>query len=680
MHGFSDASEDAFGSCIYLRSIDANGEVFTSLLCAKSKAAPLKTVTLPRLELMAAVTLVRLSNEVKRSLRIKIDQCVYWSDSTVVLGWLKHPPNQLKPFVANRVAEIQDLSAADSWRHVPTKSNPADLVSRGVKPRNLLNNSLWWEGPPFLKERKESWPECLNKNENLPDIRKQKVNLLISCSENDFIKHFSDVNKLKRITAYIRCFYLNCKAKGNSELSNSGPLEVSELDGALNCLTKLSQGEFFHRDINKLNKNKPAADCKIISLNLFLDRDGILRVGGRLTNAKFAFEKKHPAILSSKSHLAELLVRNTHLRLMHAGPQHTLVTLRERLWIVGGRTLVKNVVRKCIPCFRYKPTQTQPIMAPLPEMRLKSRHPFEFVGVDYAGPMSIKNKSGRGYKVSKAYICLFVCCVTKAVHTELVSDLSTDAFLLALKRFVSRRGKPACIYSDNGTNFVGANNALKELGRFIINNETNLTNSFQADDITWKFIPPRSPHFGGLWESGIKCIKYHLRRVTKDLSFTFEQLYTILTEVEAILNSQPLSPLSDSSHDLHPLTPSHFLIGRSSNAAPEPNITHLPRNRLSMYQHLAQVKQHLWKRWNKEYVSELQTRTKWKFNYDSLKANTLVLLKEDNQPPMKWKLGRVEAIHLGADGVARVATIRTTDGHVKRSFAKICPLPLDDKE
>ncbi|XP_057671212.1 uncharacterized protein LOC130902939 [Diorhabda carinulata] len=404
MHGFSDASEDAFGSCIYLRSIDANGEVFTSLLYAKSKAAPLKTVTLPRLELMAAVTLVRLSNEVKRSLRIKIDQCVYWSDSTVVLGWLKYPPNQLKPFVANRVAEIQDLSAADSWRHVPTKSNPADLVSRGVKPRNLLNNSLWWEGPPFLKERKESWPECPNKNENLPDIRKQKVNLLISCSENDFIKHFSDVNKLKRITAYIRCFYLNCKAKGNPELSNSGPLEVSELDGALNCLTKLSQGEFFHRDINKLNKNKPAADCKIISLNLFLDRDGILRVGGRLTNAKFAFEKKHPAILSSKSHLAELLVRNTHLRLMHAGPQHTLVTLRER----------------------YKPTQTQPIMAPLPEMRLKSRHPFEFVGVDYAGPMSIKNKSGRGYKVSKAYICLFVCCVTKAVHTELEGHMQKD--------------------------------------------------------------------------------------------------------------------------------------------------------------------------------------------------------------------------------------------------------------
>ncbi|XP_057671251.1 uncharacterized protein LOC130902981 [Diorhabda carinulata] len=309
-----------------------------------------------------------------------------------------------------------------------------------------------------------------------------------------------------------------------------------------------------------------------------------------------------------------------------------------------------------------------------------TRHPFEFVGVDYAGPMSIKNKSGRGYKVSKAYICLFVCCVTKAVHTELVSDLSTDAFLLALKQFVSRRGKPACIYSDNGTNFVGANNALKKLGRFIINNETNLTNSFQADDITWKFIPPRSPHFGGLWESGIKCIKYHLRRVTKDFSFTFEQLYTILTEVEAILNSRPLSPLSDSPHVLHPLTPSHFLIGRSSNAAPEPNITHLPRNRLSMYQHLAQVKQHLWKRWNKQYVSELQTRTKWKFNYDSLKANTLVLLKEDNQPPMKWKLGRVEAIHPGADGVARVASIRTTDGHVKRSFAKICPLPLDDKE
>ncbi|XP_044764422.1 uncharacterized protein LOC123320987 [Coccinella septempunctata] len=319
-------------------------------------------------------------------------------------------------------------------------------------------------------------------------------------------------------------------------------------------------------------------------------------------------------------------------------------------------------------------------MAPLPEMRLEPKLPFQVTGVDYAGPMSIKSKSGRGFQMSKAYVCLFVCAITKAIHIELVTDSTKESFLLALKRFVSRRGRPSVICSDNGTNFKAASQDLIELGKFISNNKDELEEFFNRNEFNWKFIPPYSPHFGGLWEAGVKRMKYHLRSVTRNLILTFEQLDTLLIEIEAILNSRPLSPLSDSSHDLLPLKPQHFLIGRSSAYFQEPDLSHLSVNRMSLFQHLTQVKQHIWRRWSKEYVSELQQRTKWKSNHEALKVNSLVLLKEDNTPVMQWKLGRIEAIHTGADGVPRVASIRTQNGTVKRTFPRICPLPFDRDE
>ncbi|XP_072377899.1 uncharacterized protein [Diabrotica undecimpunctata] len=218
---------------------------------------------------------------------------------------------------------------------------------------------------------------------------------------------------------------------------------------------------------------------------------------------------------------------------------------------------------------------------------------------------------------------------------------------------------------------------LKELGNFIKNNKDELTETSHKIDINWKFTPPFSPHFGGLWKAGIKSIKHHLRRVAKDLILTYEQLSTLLIEIEAILNSRPLSLLSDSVHDFNPLTPSHFLIGRPATSLSKPDVTATPVNRLSMYQHLLQVRQHIWQHWSKQYVSELQQRTKLKLNFDSLRTGSLVIIKEDHQPPLKWKLRRVENLHVGNDEVARVATIRTADGMIKRSFSKICPLPVE---
>ncbi|XP_072400853.1 uncharacterized protein [Diabrotica undecimpunctata] len=415
----------------------------------------------------------------------------------------------------------------------------------------LVNNTLWWHGPTFLVEEEEenNWPKTCAPNSSLPDIRKQKkVYLQAIQLKKDFIKKYSDLNRLKRIVAHLFRFCQNCTTKLRDVPKKTDPLELSELSDALKCIIKLSQQEYFGKELSRLKK-KSLKDCKMLNLNPFLDDDEIIRVGGRLNYSSFSFEKKHPVILSAQSHLAQIIARQAHLNLLHAGPQHTLANIRDQYWIINGRILVKNIVKHCIPCFRFKPTKIKPIMAPLPNMRHNARQPFEHVGVDYAGPIMIKSKAGRGNKLSKCYICLFICCVTKAVHIELVTDLSTNGFMLALKRFISRRGKPTCIYSDNGTNFLGAINVLKELGKFIKDKRKDLINASQKIDINWKFTPPFSLHFGGLWEAGIKSIKHHLRRVAKDLILTYEELYTILVEIEAILNSRPLSSLSDSVHD-----------------------------------------------------------------------------------------------------------------------------------
>ncbi|XP_028167729.1 uncharacterized protein LOC114358059 [Ostrinia furnacalis] len=340
-------------------------------------------------------------------------------------------------------------------------------------------------------------------------------------------------------------------------------------------------------------------------------------------------------------------------------------------WPIAGRNIARSVVHDCVICKRLRGKTLAPLMGNLPEERITPSFPFMRCGVDYAGPMFILNRKGRGSRVTKCYICLFVCLVTRAMHLELVTDLSTDAYLLALKRFISRRGKPNEIFSDNGKNFVGLAN---EFTRFLSNCSSEIIEFATNQNIKFTFIPPYAPHFGGLWEAGVKSCKYHLRRVIGNSHMTYEEFGTVLTQVEAVLNSRPLSPMSSDPQDYNPLTPSHFLVGRPLTAPATDDLKDAPAHRLSRYQRVEQIRQHFWDRWAKEYISELQTRSKWRNNTNELQPGTLVVIKEDKQPPLKWSLGRVVRSIPGKDGVSRVADIQTSSGIVRRAFVKICPL------
>ena len=383
-------------------------------------------------------------------------------------------------------------------------------------------------------------------------------------------------------------------------------------------------------------------------------------------------------VLVSKNNLTKLIFEYEHEILMHAGPQLLLANIREKIWPINGRNLARKIARNCLTCFKTNPREAKAIMGNLPCFRVNPAPTFYHTGVDFAGPYKIKDRKGRGCKVTKAYVCVYVCMVTKAVHLELVSDCTKDAFLACLRRFISRWGKPAEIFSDNGTNFVGANNELKELGDFLKNEASDLEILIDDLDIKWKFIPAYSPHQGGLWEAGVKSMKFHLKRVLWNTNVTFEELYTLLTQVESLLNSRPLTSISNDPNDLNPLTPAHFLIGRKLTAAADPSLLHIKEGRLSNWQKIQSLQQQIWGRWRKEYIAELQKRVKWKAPFPSIELGELVIIKDDNLPPAFWKLGRINELHTGNDNVTRVTSVRTANGVVRRAFTKICPLPKDD--
>lgn len=388
------------------------------------------------------------------------------------------------------------------------------------------------------------------------------------------------------------------------------------------------------------------------------------------------FSQKHP-ILLPKSSITSLIIQNEHHAHLHAGVQATLYAVRRRYWPIDGRSQAWSVVKGCVRCCRAKPPPTDYIMGDLPKARVTESRPFTHVGVDYCGPFFIKEKRHRNQKFIKVYVAVFVCLAVKAVHLELASDLTSEAFIATLRRFIARRGLCTHIYSDNGKNFVGANNELQELQDLMKSkdHQDKISTFLAAKSINWHFIPPQTPHFGGLWESAVKSFKHHLRRVANTVTFAYEDLNTLITEVEAILNSRPLTPMSTDPNDLLVITPGHFLIGDSLTSPPESDFRDVPTNRLSNWSHISKIKQHFWTRWHREYLNELTSRTKWATGQHSIQIGTIVLLRDENTPSMQWPLGRVIKIHPGSDGVIRTVTVKTASSVLDRNVKKLVPLP-----
>ncbi|KAJ8713648.1 hypothetical protein PYW07_014018 [Mythimna separata] len=682
----TDASERAFGCCVYLRSVDRQGSVKVQLLASKNRVAPIKPITIPRLELCGALLGTRLCAKVQSSITLPVARCRFWCDSTIVLSWLSISPSLLKPFVRNRVNEIQESTVGNTWSYVPSRDNPADLVSRGLKADLISECSLWWSGPQFLLNNEKDWPAMPNKSVklDLPEVISSNFidHSFLTNSQNHvhsshinpsfihtLLHKYSNLNRLQRVVAYILRFVYNLKNKTKLQ----SPLSNQELQDSLIFILCQAQIEMFPKEHIFLKSSKTLPrNNRLSSLSPFVDKDGLIRVGGRLDNSPYDYNVKHPILLCSKHHVTKIIFYKYHKDLLHAGPQLLIANIRQTYWPLGGRNLSKSIVKHCIKCFKYKCQNVQPVMGQLPYNRTHLEFPFLNCRVDYAGPILIADRKGRGCKLVKAYLCIFVCLAVKAVHIELVTDLTKEAYIAALTRFVARRGKPKSILSDNGTNFTGACNELQQFLQ-----DSNIAYEVAQKGIEFKFVPPYSPHFNGIAEAAVRSTKHHLRRLLQLTHFTYEEMVTCLAQIEAVLNSRPLTPLSSDPLDFTVLTPSHFLIGRSLMAVPHPQVTDTNICRLERYHRVEHIKQHFWKRFHLEYVSLLQQKTKWTSSTGQLAEGTLVLMKERGQPPLLWPLGRVTKVFPGNDGTTRVAEVKTKKGTLLRSFNHICPLPLD---
>lgn len=709
LHGFSDASEIAFGACVYLRAISIDNQVSTQLVCSKSRVAPLKQQTIPRLELCGATLLAKLMNITFTALEMNIQESYYWTDSTIVLSWITSSSSRLKTFVGNRVTEIQSTTDPQQWRHVRTDANPADCLSRGLTPLELNKLELWWKGPEYLQHPTNSFP--INFDTDAYDSSEQRAIKTVLTTSNtpkseftNFIERFESNQRMIRVTAHILRFVKNCRNPSYNKKHNlrsnksrviigSSEERINHLMSTVPCLTTLElnnseqlivksiQKEVFQEEIKQLlNHKQVARSSKLNLLNPFLDKHNIMRVGGRITQSDQSYMQKHPVLIPQIHHFTKTLIIKEHLRHLHAGTQATLAAVRQRYWPINGKMAVKQVTTKCHVCRRVSAPSPTQIMSELPPLRVQQYRAFKNAGVDFCGPFLVKNKKQRNSAATKAYISVFVCFATKALHLEVVSDLTAQAFKAALLRFVSRRGVCANLHSDNGTNFVGTHNERQAVQKFIANHETNqdILDFCSNNNIKWHFIPPRSPHHGGIWEAGVKSVKYHLKRVVKDSVLSFEELTTMSAQVEACLNSRPLTPLSTDPNDLEALTPGHFLVLQPLSTLPDHNLIDLQTNRLTSWQKIQQIVQLFWSRWSTEYLNELQQRKKWTKEQDNIKVNDLVLIKEENLPCTQWLLGRVITVREGKDKKVRVVTIKTKSGIKERAITKLVVLPIDE--
>ncbi|XP_037813119.1 uncharacterized protein LOC119604511 [Lucilia sericata] len=675
IHAFADASTKAYGACIYAVSrIDGT----SSLLCAKSRVAPIKPITLPRLELSAALLSSELLNEVCNIKNVSPNNIHCWSDSSIALSWIKGDAAKWNQFVSNRVQKIKNITSNFEWHYCPTAENPADLVSRGVKVADLIDNKLWFEGPEFLLKTRNNWPQLPHHNyEDIPEEKTKAATLIVNQSPNIFFdfKYINNYKKTLRIFAYVNRFI--ALVKKTKEVKR-GHITLDEENQALLKICTIIQVESFSEEYKALSKtNVINHQSKLVQLSPFI-KDGLIRVGGRLQNSSLSFDAIHPIVLPNHHPFVRTLINHHHRIHMHAGTQTLNSLLRDRFWIIDARNTIRHTIHNCIICYRCRPQICQQIMGSLPRDRVEPSYPFTITGVDYCGPFSITHRI-RGKQPTKVYIAVFICFTTKAIHMEVVMDLTTIAFIAALKRFIARRGKCNTIYSDNATNFVGANKELKLLLQHFLSSDhiAAVSENCNQQGIKWKFIPPRSPHFGGLWESAVKQAKYFLRRAVGTYLFSYDELQTVCCQAEAIVNSRPLTPMSSDPDDLRAITPSHFLIGRTAQTVPEPSVEHFVSGTLKRYQQIQWAQQHFWQRWQREYLNELQGKRKWTTQFVNLQPNDMVLVKEDNSPPMKWHLGRIVETIKGPDDKVRVVVVKTSDGQHKRAITKICKLPIN---
>ncbi|XP_073766348.1 uncharacterized protein [Danio rerio] len=615
LHVFCDASERAYGAVAYL--VEYADVIHSTFVMARSRIAPKRQQSIPRLELCAALAGAQLAKLLKEEITLKIQQIVLWTDSTTVLEWLQSDSCRFKVFVGTRVSEIQDLTEHSTWRYVDTQQNPADDITRGKPLQSFTIPGRWSQGPSFLNLGPEHWPKRPepSRSEGLPDLKGANICCLMTVVPDHTFPDATHFHTWKELVEATR--QADGKATGSQPDTQLMDHRTAELE-----LIKGCQAQSFPEETAALKMHKPVPNhsrlrCLAPEWDPVME---VIRVGGRLRRLEsLNAEETHPIVLHPQHPTTKLLIKEFDERLLHPGTERVYAELRRQYWILRGRQAVKHHQLKCSSCQRWRAQPKVPKMADLPPERLRILcPPFYSTGVDCFGPYQVKI----GRRVEKRWGVIFKCLTTRAVHIELLNSMDVDAFLLALRRFMARRGRPKELRSDCGTNFRGADRELREAFAAM---ESPLKERLADHQITFKFNPPHAPHFGGTWEREVRSIKTALRAAVGGQSVSEDVLTTVLVEVEGILNSKPLGYVSTDIADPDPITPNLLLMGRRDASLPQVTYASGEMGR-RRWRHCQNLVDQFLTQFTRNYLPTLQTRQKWQTSSDNLKVGSVVLI------------------------------------------------------
>ena len=674
LHYFSDASTSGYGQCTYLRQIDVLGNVHCALVIAKARVVPLKSITIPRLELTAAVLSVKISKLLSAAFSGTIDAEYYWTDSQIVLGYIYNESKRFHVYVANRIQQIRSHTESTQWRYVNSQNNPADMASRGAHIQEIIA-SEWYDGPSFLWQKE--LPDDITIEHTIPDDDPE-VKMHVFRTETTFVSQqpllleiidrFSNWNRAVTVITLCRVYVCKLRTKvqaklgtitTNTSAKKSLLYTTTDVRNATSNIFSAIQAFHFAEEISIMSKNKYMPNNnRFSSLDPFIDDAGILRVGGRLKQSALSYEVKHPILLPRDSHATRLIIRHFHDATSHQGRGITTNAIRSHgIWIIACSKVVASVIFKCVTCRRLRGyCQTQK-MADLPDKRLEPSPPFTHCAIDCFGPFTVKER--RTYV--KRYGLMVTCMASRAVHVEVLDDMTADAFINSLRCVTAIRGQISTIRCDQGTNFKGAARELRSEDKIDVSDKA-VQQYLINKNCRFLFNTPCSSHMGGLVERHIRTIRsilqtiFHHNHATLDTSM----LRTFFYEAMAIINSRPLTVqnLHDPTSPI-PLSPNHLLTMKSDMVMPPPgNFTEDDLYLRKRWRKVQCITNLFWKRWQSEYVHMLQQRQKWKKPKRNVTQGDIVMLTDDDMPRNSWKLGRVlQVLPTKSEQVRRVKVL-----------------------
>ena len=692
---FTDASSQAQAAVAYLWSCGQD-QAQACLWAAKQKISSLnKAESISHLELEGASMGVELARQICKAMKWDMNNVLYFTDSTTVLWWLR-TYRELDVFIGNRVCRVLDGSRVEQWLHVRTHENPADIPTRGMSGKKLAGNSLWWEGPSFLKRPRSSWPEqpeVVETRECWEGYRREEKRrvegwLMMGVKNGGdevdarsgwrpqvwykIVVRFSRLEKGFRVARIVLRFlglFTRFYFSINDRLVNQW-LQL--------IVFKSVQMESLGDLVSDLRRGKTVSK-EFLSLKPYLDQDGIVRVGGRLKHSnRLPFAVRSPVLLDGKHAYVRRLMEHIHGNVLrHCGGKNTLIAeVRWRVWVIGVSSLAKAIIKNCVHCNRS--LKTQPVRigsAPLHFTRfpLSKGCAFFEIGIDMAGPFFAKH--GRSRAVSKRFVLLFVCCWTRALSLEVMDGASTESCVLAFLRHCNTFGFPRYVNSDRGTNLVGLDRHLQDRWQVLETEFKGREKDFAM--IKWNFNPPYSPRFSGHVETMVKVMKNSLKKILGQPQYLFrdEQLYTLIKIVQGYANLRPLTTPSDDPNDPPSLTPADFLLTGSRVLGGIPEIDHTNYDLKTRKESLGKATREMWEALNKEYLAALQAYPKVRGEKE-LKAGMIVLMLDKTLPSGKYCLGKIKDVNPGPDGKGRTFDVERDGKILKRSAMTLAPLEV----